>query len=73
VYFKEREAALQTALRFGISVSTVRRWHQDYRGQGKRGLLPKVSYHVGRQPKLNLCTFENGRFRTLCKAILNDK
>ena len=52
VSLKEREAAKQTALRFGISVSTVRRWHRVEREQGKRGLLPQIPIHVGRQPKV---------------------
>jgi len=59
ISFPERDAAKQTAERFNISISTVRRWHKTYCEQGKRGLLPKIPIHVGRQPKVtfNIVSF----------------
>ena len=49
----ESMAAQQTAERFGIGVSTLRRWTTDYRRHGKRGLLDKVSHRVGSPSKLS--------------------
>ena len=50
----EHVAAKQTGNRFGVSVTTIRRWEKKYRDQGKRGLLDKVSTKGGRQPLLSL-------------------
>jgi len=64
---KEHTAAKQTALRFDVSVTTVRRWEKTYREHGKRGLLLKVSDKGGRKPRFS---FEIISFvvllRTLC-------
>lgn len=49
----ESMAAQQTVERFGIGVSTLRRWTTDYRRHGKRGLLDKVSHRVGSPSKLS--------------------
>jgi len=49
----ESMAAQQTAERFGFGVSTIRRWAQNYRRHGKRGLLDKVRHGVGSPLKLS--------------------
>lgn len=64
---KEHIAVKQTASRFRVSESTIRRWDKNYRNHGKRGLLDKVSFKRGRKPQI---TFEILSFvvllRTLC-------
>jgi len=50
---KEHVAAKQAASRFGVSVPTIRRWEKNYRDNGKRGLLLKVSDKGGRKPILS--------------------
>lgn len=64
---KEHVAARQTATRFGVSVTSIRRWDKNYRDHGKRGLLDKISDTGGRKPKIS---FEIISFivllRTLC-------
>jgi len=63
----EHIAAKQTAQRFGVSVTTIRRWEKNHREHGKRGLLDKVSDKGGRRPQVS---FEIISFvlllRTLC-------
>ena len=64
----EHEAAKQTAEHFGVSISTVRRWHHIYREQGKRSLLPKVGNRVGPKPKI---TFNIVSFILLLRTYLS--
>jgi len=66
--FKEHIAAKQTAERFGMSVSSVRRWNKSYRDYGKRGLLDKVSYPVGRTSTIS---FEIVSVVILLRTLLN--
>ena len=47
----ESMPAQQTAERFGVGVSTLRRWATDYRRHGFRGLLDNVHHGVGSQEK----------------------
>lgn len=44
----DKTAAKQTALRFKVGASTVRRWAKIYKTSGKRGLLDKIPQQVGR-------------------------
>lgn len=49
---KEHVAVQQTAKRFGVSITTLRRWEKNYRYHGKRGLLLKVGDNGGRKRKV---------------------
>lgn len=49
----ESMAAGQTAERFGFGVSTIRRWAQNYRRHGKRGLIDQVRHGVRSPSKLS--------------------
>lgn len=50
----EYVVARQTAERFRVSITTIRRWEQNYRDDGKRGLLDNVSEKGGRTPLFSL-------------------
>ena len=49
----ESEAAKQTASRFDVGISTVRRWDRNRRRHGKKGLLDKVAAKPGPTPKVS--------------------
>jgi len=49
-------AAQQTALRFKVGASTVRRWAKMYQPSGNRGLLAKIPQQVGRSSQVTQIT-----------------
>jgi transposase len=52
----DKTAAKQTALRFKVGASTVRRWAKIYKASGKRGLLDKIPQQVGRPSQVTQIT-----------------
>jgi len=69
VSLPEREAAKQTALRFDISISTVRRWTQVYRAVHR--IFKK--YHVKTRTYHPKGKSNGIRYKRYCKRYRNAK